>query len=584
MVKGLAGQGLRVIMDVVYNHTTASGQNARSVLDRIVPGYYHRLNGDGAVETSTCCQNTATEHAMMEKLMVDSVVLWAKHYKVDGFRFDIMGHHMKRNLLAVRQALDALTQAHDGVDGRAIYLHGEGWNFGEVANNARGENAIQRNLAGTGIGTFNDRMRDGARGGGPFSGLQEQGFLTGLSDDPNGHNPGSEAEQRARLLLMQDWLKVGLSGNLAGYAFVDRTGSLVTGGDVDYNGQRAGYTADPQEVISYVEAHDDTTIFDTIQLKAAPGADLAARVRMQRLAMSLVGFGQGIPFFHAGVELLRSKSLDRNSYNSGDWFNRFDVTGETHNWGSGLPPARDNEANWPVMAPLLADPTLEPGRNEIRDALAHFREVLEIRRSSRLFRLRTAAEVTDHLRFLNPGPDPLPGVLGLVLGDDAGTIDRRYRRIAVVFNANVADASLVEASLAGEALQLHPVQAASTDPVVRTATFDAGAGSFTVPGRTAAVFVSWRAAADRLTLLQGDVTALVQRGALTPGLGRALRATLGAAQLLLARGHRLPAALVLDAFVLEIRLLTRHGRLADSDGRGLGEEARDIAALLRAGL
>ena len=106
------------------------------MLDRIVPGYYHRLNADGGVETSTCCQNTATEHAMMEKLIVDSVVTWAKHYKVDGFRFDLMGHHRRRNMLAVREALDALTPAQDGVDGRKIYLYGEGWNFGEVANNA----------------------------------------------------------------------------------------------------------------------------------------------------------------------------------------------------------------------------------------------------------------------------------------------------------------------------------------------------------------------------------------------------------------------------------------------------------------
>ena len=105
MVAGLDGIGLRVVMDVVYNHTNASGQADKSVLDKIVPGYYHRLNGVGGVETSTCCQNTATEHNMMQKLMVDSVVTWAKAYKVDGFRFDLMGHHMKDNMLAVRAAL-----------------------------------------------------------------------------------------------------------------------------------------------------------------------------------------------------------------------------------------------------------------------------------------------------------------------------------------------------------------------------------------------------------------------------------------------------------------------------------------------
>ena len=110
MVQGINGAGLRVVMDVVYNHSPAAGQDPKSILDRVVPGYYQRLNATtGAVETSTCCSNTATEHRMMEKLMVDSVVTWARHYKVDGFRFDLMGHHSKANMLAVRRALDALT-------------------------------------------------------------------------------------------------------------------------------------------------------------------------------------------------------------------------------------------------------------------------------------------------------------------------------------------------------------------------------------------------------------------------------------------------------------------------------------------
>ena len=143
MVAALNGAGLRVVMDVVYNHTTASGQAAKSVLDRIVPGYYHRLSATGTVETSTCCQNTATEHRMMEKLMVDSVVTWARAYKVDGFRFDLMGHHSLANMLAVREALDDLTLERDGVDGRRIYVYGEGWDFGEVAGGARFRQARQ---------------------------------------------------------------------------------------------------------------------------------------------------------------------------------------------------------------------------------------------------------------------------------------------------------------------------------------------------------------------------------------------------------------------------------------------------------
>jgi len=109
MVQSLNQSGLRVVMDVVYNHTNASGQSGNSVLDKIVPGYYHRLNNEGKVEKSTCCDNTATEHAMMRKLMTDSVVTWATEYKVDGFRFDLMGHHMLADMKAVRADLDSLT-------------------------------------------------------------------------------------------------------------------------------------------------------------------------------------------------------------------------------------------------------------------------------------------------------------------------------------------------------------------------------------------------------------------------------------------------------------------------------------------
>ena len=119
MVQGLNGAGLRVVIDVVYNHTPAAGQDPKSILDRVVPGYYQRLNPTtGQVETSTCCANTATEHAMMEKLMIDSVVTWAKEYKLDGFRFDLMGHQPKSAMENLRRALDKLTLAKDGVDGR----------------------------------------------------------------------------------------------------------------------------------------------------------------------------------------------------------------------------------------------------------------------------------------------------------------------------------------------------------------------------------------------------------------------------------------------------------------------------------
>ncbi|MBX7214713.1 MAG: pullulanase-type alpha-1,6-glucosidase, partial [Thermoflexales bacterium] len=214
MVQGLNQVGLRVVMDVVYNHTSQSGTEEKSVFDKIVPGYYYRLNNEGRVERSTCCENTASENAMMGKFITDSVVFWARAHKVDGFRFDLMGHHMLANMTQVRAALDALTLEKDGVDGRKILLYGEGWNFGEVENNRRGKNAAQLNLAGSGIGSFNDRLRDAVRGGNPFDDRRLQGFATGLFTAPSAYQTSQLdlAGQRARLLEQTDWIKLGLAG------------------------------------------------------------------------------------------------------------------------------------------------------------------------------------------------------------------------------------------------------------------------------------------------------------------------------------------------------------------------------------
>ena len=486
MVQTINALGLRVVADVVYNHTSGSGQSANSILDRIVPGYYHRLSATGRVETSTCCQNTATEHAMMRRLMVDSVRLWAEQYGVDAFRFDLMGHHMKDDMLAVRAALDEIDPS--------IYVYGEGWDFGEVAGNARGVNATQRNMAGTGIGTFNDRLRDAARGGSPFDGQQEQGFINGLFYDPNETNQGTADEQLARLLHFTDLIQVGLAGNLADYTFTGSSGETVSGADVDYNGSPAGYTADPQENIVYVSKHDNETLFDAIQYKAPATADMAARVRMQNLGNSLVMLSQGVPFFQAGDDLLRSKSLDRNSYNSGDWFNAIDWTGQTTNWGHGLPLAGDNEGMWPIMAPLLANPDLMPQPEDIAAARAHFQEMAQVRASSPLFRLPTAEAVQARLQFLNTGPQQIPGVIVMGLSDVGGgnlsdNLDPAADRVVVVFNANDEALSFAAPEWAGRAMALHPVLANSADAVVRQSAWDADTGTFSVPGRTTAVFV-----------------------------------------------------------------------------------------------
>ncbi|GAA2275249.1 1,4-alpha-glucan branching enzyme [Streptomyces ruber] len=478
MVKALNEDGLRVVMDVVYNHTAADGQAATSVLDRIVPGYYHRLLADGSVATSTCCANTAPENAMMGKLVVDSVVTWAKEYKVDGFRFDLMGHHPKANILAVRKALDALTVAEDGVDGKSVVLYGEGWNFGEVADDARFPQATQANMAGTGIATFSDRARDAVRGGGPFDedpGVQ--GFASGLFTDPNpAADNGTEAEQRARLLHYQDLIKVGLSGNLKSYTFTDSGGRQVKGSEVDYNGAPAGYADAPGDALAYVDAHDNEALFDALAYKLPKDTSPDDRARMQVLAQATATLSQGPALYQAGTDLLRSKSLDRNSYDSGDWFNAIHWDCRDGNgFGRGLPPAADNEPKWPYAKPLLT--SVKVGCEQIGGASAAYRDLLRIRTTEPDFSLGSADEVQAKLSFPLSGANETPGVITMRLGD-----------LVVVFNATPEQREQKVDALAGASYALHPVQAAGSDATVTSATYEKTTGTFTVPARTVAVF------------------------------------------------------------------------------------------------
>ncbi|MEJ5946442.1 pullulanase-type alpha-1,6-glucosidase [Pseudokineococcus basanitobsidens] len=490
MVAALNGTGLRVVQDVVYNHTSDAGQDGRNDLDRIVPGYYHRLDPTtGAVETSTCCAGTAPEHTMMGKLVVDSLVTLVQTYKLDGIRFDLMGHHPKQNILDVRAALDELTPERDGVDGSAVYLYGEGWNFGEVADDARFVQATQANMAGTGVGTFNDRLRDAVRGGTPFSDPRVQGFASGLLTDPNAAETRTAAEQRDRLLLAQDQIRVGLTGNLRDYRFTDRTGAQVTGADVDYEGQPVGYTADPQEAVTYVSAHDNETLYDALALKLPQDTATADRVRVQTLALATTALGQGVSFWHAGSEQLRSKSLDRNSYDSGDWFNVLDWSGRTNGFGRGLPPAADNEDSWDLMRPLLADPALQPAPTGIAAARDAADALLAVRASTPLFSLGTAELVQQKVSFPGAGPDQTPGVVTMEVDDTVGEdVDPDVSRVLVVLNASPETTTQVVPGAGAVTWVLHPALAAGADPVVRGSSVDGD--TVTVPARTAAVFVA----------------------------------------------------------------------------------------------
>jgi pullulanase len=484
MVQSLHTAGLRVTMDVVLNHTSQAQQGALSVLDRVVPTYYYRMNAAGAILNDSCCADTAQENTMMGKLIIDSVSLWAKQYKVDSFRFDIMGFTplelMKRLQLAVNQAA-----------GQEIYLYGEAWNFGAVADDKRFVQARQANMFGSGIGSFNDRMRDAVRGGGCCDSgdnlISQQGFISGAYLDPNAKSTQSLDD----VLRLADMVRVGLSGTLRDYRFTDRTGAVRSNAEIDYFGQKAGFAASPSETINYIEAHDNQTLFDVNAFRLPQSTSLADRVRVQSMGAAINVLAQGVPFFHAGQEILRSKSLDRDSYNSGDWFNRLDYSYTSNGFGVGLPLAAVNQGTWPLMAPILANPLIAPDNRAILAAKSQFSDLLAIRMDSTLFRLRTAQDVIDRLSFYNTGPKQLPGLIVMSLAGDAPSVyaGAQYKSVVVVFNVDKVAKSIAVSELKGRSLVLHRIQQNGADDIVKASTYDNATGTFSVPARTTAVFV-----------------------------------------------------------------------------------------------
>ena len=477
MVQALHAAGLRVGMDVVYNHTFAAGQDPKSVLDRIVPGYYHRLDASGKVARSTCCENTATEHRMMAKLMIDTAARWVRDYRIDSFRFDLMGHQP-------RAAMERLQRAVDAAAGRHVPLIGEGWNFGEVADGARFVQASQRSLAGSGIGSFSDRARDALRGGGCCDGgaalVDAKGWLNGLADGGD-----DAAAKRAA-----DLVRVGLGGTLAAMRMTTADGRTQAFSAIDYAGQPAGYAAAPGEAVNYVENHDNMTLFDLGAMRLPRDASREDRARVQLLGAAFVALAQGVAYYHAGIDVLRSKSLDKNSFDSGDAFNRLDWMLADNGFGAGLPKRADNGGDWPWMRPVLTDARIKPAPADIAWMAGAFRDLLRIRASSSLFHLRTADEVARRLTFPNSGPQQDPRVVVAHL-DGVGLDGARFREILYFLNASAEARTLSLPAQAGKAWTLHPVQRdpRAVDARAREARVGTATGTFSIPPRSVVVYV-----------------------------------------------------------------------------------------------
>ncbi|HHQ4581732.1 TPA: pullulanase-type alpha-1,6-glucosidase [Aeromonas hydrophila] len=504
MVKAIKQNiGMNVVMDVVYNHTNEAGLGPKSVLDKIVPWYYQRLNPEtGSVENSTCCSNTAPEHAMFAKLMDDSLVTWARDYKIDAFRFDLMGHHPKDQMV---QALAAVKQVNP-----EMYFYGEGWNFGEVQDDKRFVQATQKHLAGTGIGSFSDRLRDAVRGGSPFDGgdtiRKTQGFGNGAQVDAN----EMDGVDRATALHQADLVRLGMAGNLKDFILTDKDGMPKKGSDIDYNGQPAGYAQDPTEIQNYVDKHDNQTLFDNLIYKAPQGADL---VRMQGVSLATAMLGQGIPFTHAGVELLRSKSMERDSYDSGDWYNRVDYTLADNNFDKGLPRKDKDGDNYPLIEKVLGK-HVKPSGADMATMVGFYQELAELRQSSRLLRLGSGAEVIKRVDFRNTGSDQEAGLIVMTVDDgvNAGAdLDPAIDGLVVMINATNAPQSISDFRDGNDqpidltSLQLSPAHHGG-ESIARDATVNGG--TLTLGAWSAAVFVKPQSGAQGTGLPVGKKTDL----------------------------------------------------------------------------
>jgi pullulanase len=286
MVQAVHKAGIRVVLDVVYNHTA----NRNSGFNAVAPQYFYRMKPNGDYSDATGCGNeTASERAMMRQFMIQSLVHWVNEYHIDGFRFDLMGVHDIETMNLIADTLHRIDQT--------IFLYGEGWTAGGSPL-PEDQRAVKANVSRLhNIAAFSDDIRDGLHG--PWNKNTEKGFVSG--------NAG--------------WAESVKFGIVASTQH-----SQVNYGAVNYS--KTPWAAEPAQAIAYASCHDDNTLFDRLKL-ANPQATEAELIRMDRLAQTAVLLSQGVPFLHGGAELLRTKKGVGNSYNAPDSINQIDWTRKT---------------------------------------------------------------------------------------------------------------------------------------------------------------------------------------------------------------------------------------------------------------
>ena len=353
MVKDLHEEGLGVIMDVVYNHT---GITEKSNFNLEVPGYYYRHTKNGRWSDASGCGNeTASERTMMRKFIIESCKHWAKEYHIDGFRFDLMGIHDIETMNLLTEELKKINPS--------IVVYGEGWTAGASPLPDK-QQALKANTTKMkNVAAFSDDLRDAVKGS--VFDEKGRGFVSGAKG-------------------VEEKIKFGIAG-------------CTNHPQLDFgmiNFSQGGWTREPWQSVSYVSCHDNHTLYD--KLKAScKGAGEEEIKKMHLLANSVVLTSQGIPFLHAGVEMMRSKGGEHNSYNLPDAVNQIDWSLKTKNL----------------------------------EVFEYYKNLIALRKAHSAFRMPTSEILVRHLEFTLTEP----GLVGFQLIDHAN--GDSWQNILVVYNA-----------------------------------------------------------------------------------------------------------------------------------------------------
>lgn len=361
LIKTMHSNGLRIIMDVVYNHTALTKNSNFNIL---VPNYYYRKRADGSFSDASGCGNeTASDQAMFRKFMIESVVYWVKEYHIDGFRFDLMGVHDIETMNLISDTLHKLKPS--------IVLYGEGWTSGG-STLPEEKRAIKKNAAQlNGIAVFSDDMRDGIKGS--VFNINDRGFATG--------NIGNSESVKFGIVAAGNHPQINYN-------------------QVNYS--KAPYTTGPAGLINYADCHDNNILWDKIEL-SFKDASIIERTKMHELAYAIVLTAQGASFLHAGTEFLRTKNGVENSFDKGDIVNGINWDLKTKNIGT----------------------------------YQFIKNVIKIRRTHPAFRMQSAQQIANHLRFENNQPAGIIAytINGAALGDT-------WKKIWVAYNGSQTSQTL----------------------------------------------------------------------------------------------------------------------------------------------